>query len=266
MVVTSEVDSTLDEKVIYATIEDSEVNHLGRVTENLQVLFDFSEGGGNQVLDISGVGTPINLLIRDPLTIDWLSGQGISIRGNSSIFSEEKPIRLIESLIETNEISMEAWIRSDKIFQAGPARIISISKDNFHRAATLAYDGNNAFYNYVGRLNTTYSDVNGSPDLTTDQDFISLNLHHVVYTHAKSGEEKIFVNGVELMSGIRLGDFSSMTDDYRLSLSNEIGGERPWLGAFYLAAIYNKALDNHEVMQNFTAGPGEIQFTLDIPG
>lgn len=265
MVVSTWMDSISEDEVIYATKEDSEVIHPGRVVDNLQVLFDFSEGEGNQVTDISGTGTPINLVITDPLTIDWLPGQGLSIKGNSNIFSEEKPDRLIESLTETNEITMEAWVRSDEIFQDGPARLISLSRDNFHRAATLAYEGNNAFYNYVGRLNTTNSDVNGTPQIATDQNFISLNLHHVAYTRDSSGIEKIFVNGVELMSGLRLGDFSTMTDDYRLSLSNEIGGGRPWLGNFYLAAIYNKALSTQEVLQNFEAGPGEIQFTLDIP-
>lgn len=263
--VSSDSDPTLNDKVIYATYENSVVIHPGRVKENLQVLYDFSSGIGSKVLDISDMGTPLDLIIKDRLTMDWLPGQGISVKGNTSIISEDLPVRLLDSLSKTNEITMEVWVRSLRIDQDGPARIFSLSKDNFNRAATLGFEGNNAYYNYIMRLNTTATDLNGTPEIATDHNFISLNLHHVVYTRSGNGDEKIFINSVDLKSGNRMGDFSSFSDDYKLSISNELGRERPWLGNFYLAAIYNRALGTEEIIENYLAGPGEIQYTLDIP-
>lgn len=265
VLVSSNQDTSKEEHVIYAYPEDTELIHEGRVKENLQVLYDFSSGVGSNVLDISGTGDPIDLFILNALSVDWLPGQGINIRGNASILTQEVPVSLIESLKETNEISMEAWVRSDEIAQDGPARILSLSRDNFNRAATLGYVGNNAFYNYIARLNTSETDLNGTPEISSSKDFISLNLHHVMYTRSSSGEEKIFVNGVEMVNGTRPGDFSTMTYEYRLSIGNELGGERPWQGTLYLAAIYNRALDTDEVLQNYVSGPGEIQYTLEMP-
>lgn len=90
MVIESGSDTIQKEQVIYATIQDSEVIHPGRVSDSLQVLYDFSSGEGNQINDISGKGTPLNLMIGDPLAIEWVAGQGIIVKGNSPIFSPGK--------------------------------------------------------------------------------------------------------------------------------------------------------------------------------
>ncbi|GAI27587.1 unnamed protein product, partial [marine sediment metagenome] len=76
--------------------------------------------------------------------------------------------------------------------------------------------------------------------------------------------EKIFVNGQECYTGMRSGDFSSMGDDYYLSIANELSGDRPWIGSYYLLAIYNQALNKTEIDQNYAAGLGEIRFTTNL--
>ncbi|MCA9070026.1 MAG: DUF1595 domain-containing protein, partial [Planctomycetaceae bacterium] len=43
-------------------------------------------------------------------------------------------------------------------------------------------------------------------------------------------------------------------DSYRLALANELTGDRPWEGTFYLVALYRRALTPQEVEQNFKAG------------
>jgi hypothetical protein len=53
------------------------------------------------------------------------------------------------------------------------------------------------------------------------------------------------------------GDFSNW-GTYTLGLANEPDpslGSRPWLGELYLVAIYDNALDQDQVLQNFNAGP-----------
>jgi hypothetical protein len=77
----------------------------------------------------------------------------------------------------------------------------------------------------------------------------------VVYTRDASGEARIYVNGVERGSGTVGGDFSNWNESYRLALTNELTEDRPWLGEFHLVAIFNRALSQDEVSQNFNAGP-----------
>ncbi|MCK4746287.1 MAG: T9SS type A sorting domain-containing protein, partial [Bacteroidales bacterium] len=170
------------------------------------------------------------------------------------------PTRLIDALKASNEVTIEAWIKQEDVEQSGPARIVTLSSDNSQRAVTLAHDGNMASYNYVSRLQTTDGDGNGAPELSTSLDFTSLSLHHVVYTRDSEGTEKMYVNGLKLADSKRYGDFSSWNDDYRLALANEVSGERPWKGVFYMVAIFNKAFSKEKVDKNFTQGFGQIRF------
>ena len=225
---------------IFAETSQTEVENKGRVSEGLQLLYNFTEIDGYSVSDISGVGESIDLHINKPLNTVWLPGQGLKIIGNTTLISEGSPIRLIESLASSNELTIEAWISQSEKQQAGPARIVTLSDGTKSRAFTLGHEGNDASYHYVARLNTTDTDINGLPGLATSAEFHSQSLHHVVYTRDKKGNEKMYVNGIELSSGVREGDFSSWTGNYKLALGNEINGERPWEGIFYLVAIYNK--------------------------
>ncbi|MGI6457808.1 MAG: hypothetical protein ACOX5R_19605 [bacterium] len=38
--------------------------------------------------------------------------------------------------------------------------------------------------------------------------------------------------------------------------ADEINAERPWLGEFFIVAIYSDALTSEEIAQNFAAGIG----------
>lgn len=91
-------------------------------------------------------------------------------------------------------------------------------------------------------------------------------MHHVVYIHNNQGNEKLYVNGLEMYSGLRTGDFSSWSENNRLVLANETSGDRPWEGTYYLVAVYDEALDHDAVEQNYQAGFGNIQFTSHLDG
>ncbi len=236
------------------------VKNDNRVARNLQVLYNFSECQGSQVKDISGNGTPVNLEISNPYGIKWLSGQGLKVTDNTIISSGDESGKLVQSLAATNEISMEAWVKPAEIAQAGPARIVSLSTDNYSRATTLGQTGNAAGYAYNVRLNTTSTDQNGMPECSSNEDFKIVSLQHIVYTRDRYGNEKIYVNGLERYSGKRTGDFSSWGDGYKLVLANELTGNRPWRGTYYLVAIYNRALNDKEVVQNYNAGYGKLLF------
>lgn len=261
----SKTDNPGKETIILQGIESTHIINENRIKEGLQVLYNFAEGRGTTVKDISGVEQPMDLNIsREGLATQWLTGQGLRIVENTIICCKENPTRLINALSATNEITLEAWVKQEKVGQSGPARLLTLSADNSRRAITLAHEGNKAYYNYVSRVNTSQTDINGAPEIKTSQNFISSSLHHVVYTRNNLGRENIYINGMMLASGNREGDFSSWESDYKFALANEISGERPWNGIFYLVAVYNRALSSEEVNQNYDSGFGQIRFTNEL--
>ncbi len=261
----TELDSSLSDPIILTGLKTSSVLNRGRVSENLQVLYNFSNGEGSEVSDISGVGAPMTLYIsREGVTTEWIKGQGLRVTENTIISNMGTATKLLEALPETNEITLEVWVKQEEMIQSGPARIITLSTDHFNRAVTLAHEGNESAYKYVARLNTTGTDANGVPEIASDIDFTSKSLHHVVYTHDNDGMERLYINGQVFYSGTREGSFSSWDDDYQFALANEITGDRPWIGIFYLVAVYNRALSESEVDQNYQSGFGQIQFTTDL--
>ncbi len=263
--ISEDIELQTSPRIFYADKGSSEIEPVDRVTRGLQVLYDFSEEEGGLIHNRAENGVPADLTIQTSLQTKWLPGRGLKVIGNSIIATKDVPAALLDSLSRTSEITLEAWIRPELIDQSGPARLISISLDNFNRAAHLGHEGNSAYYNYVARLTTTNTgNENGFPEVATTADYISLNLHHVVYTRNSSGVEQIFVNGIEKYSGTRGGDLSFSGKEFYLSLANELSGERPWLGTFYLAAVYNRAFSKEDVGKNFSAGLGEITFTTNF--
>jgi len=107
--------------------------------------------------------------------------------------------------------------------------------------------------------------LNGIPEIVTNQSYVNPGLHHVVYTRDVSGNEKLYVNGFENYAGTREGDLN-WDSGYELALANEITGDRPWLGTYYLVAIYGKSLSYKEVARNFEAGLGTFQYKSEVLG
>jgi len=108
---------------------------------------------------------------------------------------------------------------------------------------------------YNERLRTTVTNVNGLPELNTPAGNVTTQLTHVVYTRDSSGLAKIYVDSVEVASTTVGGNFSNWAPTYQFGLANELTSDRPWLGEFQLVAIYERALTQSEVSQNFNAGP-----------
>ena len=232
-----------------------------RVTQDLVALYTFEDGSGSTVADVSGVGSPLDLTIQDPNNVTW-GNQYLTIETDTLISSGVAATKIIDGVVASNELSIEAWIAADNLTQEGPARIISIGLNHNNRNVMLGQGtGSQQPTAYEGRLRTTqpakvgkdYSEIN-SPENT-----ITTNLQHVIYTRDAAGTVTLYVNGVVVATDTALGDMSNWDTTWQLGLGNELSSNRPWLGTFYLAAIYDRALTAAEVNQNLTAGPGNTQ-------
>lgn len=243
-------------------------NALGTVTSNVAVLtvlpqtiegvlvkYDFNEGSGLQINDVSGVGTPFNLTIPSGAPVSWVAG-GLSINGPTLIQSAAPATKIINGATASNEVSIEAWVMPQNTTQKGPARIVTISADPNNRNVTLGQGmwGTMPSALYNGRLRTTATNLNGQPELATADGSLTTSLTHVVYTRGAAGTAKLYLNGVESAVMTVGGTFSTWNSSYKLGLANEFGLGRAWLGTYYRVVIYSKALSISEVGLLYNAG------------
>jgi len=249
--------------IIYAEPGRSLVRNSGRVERNLELLYNFSKGLGDSIQDISGSENPINLSINDPLSVYWLPGRGLKTIGNV-VISGNSPTGMLDALIASNECTFEAWIKPSSIYQSGPASIFSISASDDTKIVSMDQLAGGDSYDLSIYLNTSESGLYGDPLIGTSENYVDMNLQHLVYTRDKDGVEKLFIDGIELYSGFRYGELSTWGLDSKITLANETLGDKPWEGTYYLFAVYSKALSNKEVIKNFSAGLGEIEFFSDL--
>jgi hypothetical protein len=128
-------------------------------------LYAFDEGRGQTVKDASASGSPLNLQIQDASAVQWLEGGGLQISRPTVIASSEPAQKVIDTVRKSGAISIEAWIRPANTTQAGPARIVTISRDTGVRNVTLGQKGTA----YEVRLRTTVTSANGEPALSWPQ-------------------------------------------------------------------------------------------------
>jgi hypothetical protein len=235
-----------------------------RYAGNLIGLWEFKEGSGAIARDTSGVAPAIHLEMSGG--VEWLSNWGVAfdegmLRGSAAA-SRKLYDRIAEPSRGTQQYTLEAWAVPANIVQEGPARIVSYARNNGERNFTLGQ----VMYTYDFRNRSIHAGLsdegrNGTPSLETsdaDQDAQD-RLQHVVLTYDQYRGRRIYVDGVytadaEPIGAARLWNWDS---GHRLAMGDEPSGGRPWLGQLRLVAIYQQALTDDQIAQNFAAGVGE---------
>lgn len=128
-----------------------------------QVLYNFREGSGNIIKDVSGRGEPLNLKIANIAAVKWLPKVGLAIKEPVLITSTAPARKVIDFAGKTNAITIDVWLKPANTTQAGPARIVTLSKDTGSRNFTLGQAGGA----YDVRLRTTSTSPNGEPSLSS---------------------------------------------------------------------------------------------------
>ncbi len=219
-----------------------------RVTSGLQVLYTFGEGSGTTINDISGVSTPINLNIDDTDLAGW-TDHGLNIHGNARIQSSDAATKLITACKNSNELTFEAWLLPSTDFTRNQhARIFTISKSHYQER-NFGVIQNNTHQYYL--LRTSDTNENGA---VLGMDTSIVELQHIAITKKNNGIVKVYRNGIRIDSTNISGDFSNWADDYKIFLGNETNGPLYWEGTYYLLAMYDRALADTEVVQNYNEG------------
>ena len=231
-----------------------------RVQAGLVAEYRFEENSGSVVHDISGQSPAMDLVIENTQNVQWLAG-GLRIASPTLLATPSAASRLNQAVVASGEMTVEAWIRPDNLSQAGPARVVGLSNGPSLRNFTLGQGlwGNQPMDTFNMRARTSATDLDGMPLLATPAGAASGGLQHVVYTRRADGQARLFVDG-QIVSETQLGgDMSNWDPSYRFALANEVGANRPWLGEFYLVAMYDRALSATEIEQNRGAGSGGVQ-------
>lgn len=222
----------------------------GRASRGLLAFYDFSSSNGAVVRDRSDVGEPVDLRIGNPDAVVRSKGS-LAVRGKAGIKTLEPPGRIIGAIRRSNELTIEAWISPADDKQAGPARIVTLSRNGNERNFTLGQDGDD----YDVRLRTLSTSGNGIPSLATSGGKLKAALTHVVYTRDHSGKARIYLNGKKATEGDVPGGTDNWHGQFHLGLADEISDSRQWKGTYRMVALYSRDLEEAEILQNFRAGP-----------
>ena len=187
--------------------------------------YDFTaDASPNTVEDTSGVPTLMNLTAQNPTRITYPSPPGtyLSINNATRLQDTTNNSKVFTQCTASNEITVEAWVRTGAATQGGPARIVTQSLDANNRNFTLAQNGSA----YQFRLRTTTNGNNGtnvilesaqsSTNTTVDQ--------HIVFTRGSdtvSTNAFLYLNGVQVDSDTVGGDFSNWNANYDFGIGNE---------------------------------------------
>ncbi|MFT7680148.1 MAG: hypothetical protein ACI8QC_004154 [Planctomycetota bacterium] len=232
-----------------------ESNNGDRVTAGLVAEYRFDEASGSVVHDVSGNQPALDLVIENPSAVSWGPGS-LSVNTPTLIATTGPATRLTESVRSSGALTVEAWIVPDNLNQEGPARLVSLSGGSSMRNFTLGQGlwSGQPSDTFNMRARHTGSDLDGMPILSTAGGSAHPGLQHVVYTRTAGGEARVYINADVSSSSALAGDFSNWDTSYRFGLANEFGANRPWMGSMHLVAVYERALSDQEIEQNFLAG------------
>ena len=222
-----------------------------RVTDGLLALYEYGDGSGATISDTSGATPALDLTIQDTNNAVWLPGGGLLL-SQTYLSSGVPAFDLLTSCSTSGQFSIEFWLQPNSLLQGDPISgsrsvIFTLSDSAFARNLTIEQQGQL----YVTRVRTTSTGVSGIAGV---QGFASLGLTHLVITFDAAGTMHLYLNGAPAATQAVGGALSNWDSDYHLTVANEATGEADWSGLLALTAVYNRALSQAEVDQNFAAG------------
>lgn len=227
-----------------------------RVDIGIIARWEFDEGNGTVARDTSGISPAADLRFNG--AVEWVADGGINLKGGHATAPVTSSRKLYDRIAGgSGQYTLEVWVNPASANQTGPARIITYSVDVSNRNFSM----NQVADTYAFRNRSTAAGINpnGGPNLESPTGTVQTALQHVVMTWDSTAGRRIYINGapVETADAQGPGALSNWDASYTLHFGNEPSSDRPWLGQIQFAAIYDRALANAEVRQNFEAGIGD---------
>ncbi len=206
--------------------------------DGLQVQIEVPVVGRSKLNNSFGSGIPLELV----------AGERVPF------ITSSPPQQLVQEIQSTGQFTIEVCMTPGNLKQAGPARIVTLSKDSGERNFTLSQDVDRLDF----RLRTTKTNSNGVPSLATPS-VLATERMHIVVTWNAEGILRIFVNAEQVAEKKYQGDLGSWDSSFQLALGNEPSGDRPWEGQLHRVVIYSSALERAQIVHNFTHPTGRLE-------
>lgn len=240
------------------TKSDSALLHVtpinNRVSYGLVSLYNFNEGLGSTLYDQSNVQNPQNLKIFNSNHILW-APKALELIDSSVINSENAPSSIYNSILSSNEFTIEAWITPNKIIESNGYPLFALSNSDEINVSIVQNQNK-----FEIKTRTTATNNFGEPTVLTKTNVLEKQLIHLIVTREKN-LIKIYINNVIDTSRVLEGDFSNWNTSFKLNLGN-YDNSGSWAGKYYLLSIYNRSLSPNEINHNYSLGVDDI--TLDI--
>jgi hypothetical protein len=160
---------------------------------------------------------------------------------------------LLSNIQHSDQITFELWIRPAATSTRGFNQIAALAARETGLTLGVAQDGST----YLGQLGLLPDD-SSTPMTATGSGLAQRIMQHVVFTYNQAeGRGYVYINGYLAGSQDHLsGVLEDWTSDAVLMLANlgDSLDDAAWRGDIYTFAIYDRALSEAEVAQNYQAG------------
>ncbi len=206
-------------------------------TDGLLALYLFNEGQGNTIYDVSGIGEPMNLTIRNPTNIEWLPGR-LRVNNPANITADPNNRELAHAMSEKKAASVVVWAKFHEVSRT-------------HSVLFMR--------NVIGRWSLTWTQTRRPGKAEAP-----VHLAYVLGEDENGFGMRFFTNGT-------MDAFQPLADDSafrqlaksRFELlfapdSDEIirkQGHQAWRGDILLLAIYDRALSPEEIAESARSLP-----------
>ena len=184
---------------------------------------------------------------------DALSARGNARLGKSGVMEltggafvvSDLDALLLATCKGTNQLSLEAVIRTADVTQSGPSRIITFSTDPYHRNFTLGQQRDAL----VLRLRTPQTGLNGMKPEIRLCEVTAGRTYHILLSYAPD-RLCCYLDGKRVLNtdAVR-GGFSNWSAQHLL-LGDEWDGKRDWAGQLHAVAIYSRVVGAEEAARH----------------
>lgn len=235
-----------------------------RVTSGLLAFWTFDEASGTVANDTRNAlipqpqVEPTQLVVADAGRVRW-TGAGLELTAPVRVGTTART-HISEDVLKSNAVTIEIWVAPAAVSQGASnyALAFSISPSYAYHNAMIAQVDNR----WQGRVLTRDTTSNGVPFIAPPDQITDLSPVHLVLV-ASEDERVMYVNGAPFRSepDPAFGDLNDPAFPWFYYFPVSVGDERdvaserrPWLGTIFLAAIYDRALSEAEILKNRDAG------------
>lgn len=216
-------------------------------------LWTFADAAGATIAD-TRLTNPIDLTIVAGCTSSAADG-GLTLQSTCTIQSAPQP-HVNRDCKLADAVTFEAWVTAADEVQgaASYAVVAGITTNMVNHNVTLEQRGPL----WAARARTSATSADAEPSIIAGIPVDSTQPTHLVVVEDAT-QRVLYVNGSPTPS-TATGSLSTWNADMRVVVGNELGADRHWLGTVWLVAIYDRALTEAEVQQNFAAGPTCVDY------